>query len=151
MSDKDMPLQRIVNDWEWVRTSLAAASPTTQLRESVRSSTRGLYDASVRTKSMVADTQASITSLTTPPPAVTATKQSIFTTARAYNNIIVGFVTALSVLPALRAGPGRIEQLRVAVRNLVVFGGGSAVLLCPEIVFRTATKASDLQQRVLSK
>ena len=96
-----------------------------------------------------------VTNLTEPPALVQKYKQTFFDFRRKYNYFIVGAIAALSMLPALRAGPGKLEKARVAARNFVVAGGGAAVLFSPEFVANTAapamSRAADRVQRLATQ
>eukprot|EP00965_Chrysotila_dentata_P122127 4037744-Pleurochrysis_carterae.AAC.1 len=65
---------------------------------------------------------------------------------RKYPGLVVGAIAAISVLPAVRAGP------RVMLRNCMIGGVTACVLLYPEFVMRTAPyvskTANEIERRV---
>lgn len=79
--------------------------------------------------------QSSFTQLVEPTPETLNMKTKAMEIRRSYKAFIVAGIAVLSVLPAIRAGPGKVEKARIAVRNFIFFGGGSTFLLYPEFAF----------------
>jgi hypothetical protein len=62
---------------------------------------------------------------------------------RKYPGLLVAGATGASVLPALiHFRESRLTAARLLVRNSIIGGGAAAVLLYPELVFRTAPYVS---------
>ena len=80
--------------------------------------------------------------MTATPKFIEDHKDTMLDFRRRYKLPIIAFVSGISVVPALMAGPGKAEKLRVAVRNLFLVGGSASVLMYPELVFRAAPAAS---------
>ena len=62
---------------------------------------------------------------------------------RKYPGLLVALATSFSVLPALlHFRESRLTAARLLARNSIIGGGAAAVLLYPELVFRTAPYVS---------
>lgn len=91
-----------------------------------------------------------VTALTAPTPAMLSYKETVLDLRRNYKAPLVAAVAVLSVMSAVGA-PGRLEKLRIAARNLFLFGGGGAVLLYPEFAFLSADLAHSKANSTLVK
>ena len=160
MSDKedffrDAPesVKKIREEWSWVHGMYVKATSGTYMTDNIRATTksvRGTVSSFAEVRSSCEDMYKQ---MTTTPAFLERYKESFLDIRRRFKAPIVAFVAGLSVLPALRAGPGRMEKLRVASRNLIVFGGGASVLLYPELVMRvapTVAKSVDTVQAAVS-
>jgi hypothetical protein len=87
---------------------------------------------------------------TEPTPAMVAYKDSVLEFRRKYKGPIVGGIAALSLVSAVGAR-GNFEKMRIAVRNLFIFGGSAAVLLYPEFAFRAGDAAADAAATGMAK
>ena len=76
-----------------------------------------------------------------PTPSMNEYKDKVFNFRREYKVAIVGGIAGLSVLSAAFA-PGKIEKIRIALRNFLVFGGGATFLLYPEFAYPNAQKVA---------
>ena len=133
--------EKITADWQWLAGVYASAQQSTALHDNcqgarlrVQSAVEAAYEARARA-------DATVSSLVSPPPAMLTYKESALDFRRKYKAAIVGGIAALSVLPAVLAGPGRLEKVRVALRNVFFVGGGATALLYPEFVFNHAVPA----------
>ena len=132
----------------------AKATSGTYMTENIRASTKSMRC----TASSVAEMGARISvllnrQLKTPPAFVERYKETFLDVRRRFKAPIVAFIAGISVLPAVFAGPGKMEKLRVASRNLIIFGGGASVVLYPELVMRaapTVAKSVDAVQVAVS-
>lgn len=127
-------------DWAWFSTlgQTFRSSADSRLHENVKSTRLSVQGAVEQARASYERAGAAVTSVTTVPSGMQAFKQRVLDFRRQYPGLIVGVASALAVVPALRAGPGRLDKARVLVRNVVIGGGGTAVLLYPELLFRTA-------------
>lgn len=148
-------VDKITSDWKWVLGMYTSMQQSTALRDNCVSArmTVQSYVSMARDAQLQAET--TVTRLTAPPPAVVGYKERAMHLRRNYSSFIVAGVAALSIVPAVRAGPGRLEKARVAVRNLLFFGGGSCFVLFPEFAFpalsRTQEVISSSASRAMSK
>ena len=142
---KDAPplVLRLASDWEWIKTLYISTTTGTQFSDSVKYSTRQVAGTIAQARQAYADGEAKVTQLTQPPPLLEQHKPSLLEFRRKYKAFIVAGISAVAVLPALRAGPGRRDKARVAMRNLFLGGGSAAVLLYPELVLNGGALASD--------
>jgi hypothetical protein len=152
---RDAPdsVKKIREDWGWVQGMYAKATSGTYMADNIRASSKSMRS----TASSVADMGDSFTymtrQLTTPPAFVERYKETFLDVRRRFKAPIVAFIAGISVLPAVFAGPGKMEKLRVASRNLIIFGGGASVVLYPELVMRaapTVAKSVDAVQVAVS-
>lgn len=129
--------ERIQSQWSWVHGLYLNYSTGTHLRDASSASRASIVSAieSVQDARLWANTAA--TSFTEPTPAMTSAKEAALDFRRKYKGFIVGVFAFGSALAAIRAGPGRLEQARVAIRNLVVFGGGATAIFYPELVVQS--------------
>ena len=147
-------VKKIREDWGWVQGMYAKATSGTYMTENIRASTKSMRC----TASSVAEMGARISvllnrQLKTPPAFVERYKETFLDVRRRFKAPIVAFIAGISVLPAVFAGPGKMEKLRVASRNLIIFGGGASVVLYPELVMRaapTVAKSVDAVQVAVS-
>ena len=91
--------------------------------------------------------------LSEPSPATQTLKKRFLDFRRDYKQFLVAGVAVASAVPALspalRGSAGsKLEAARQALRNLVLGGGGAAVLFYPEAVFAAAPAFSGVAKRV---
>ena len=146
--------KKITADWQWLNGLYASYATSTALRDNCVSARMRAEMVVNACRDMEANTNAAFTSLTTPPPALLAYKEPALNFRRKYKDIIIPVVAVLSMAPAVVAGPGKLEKVRVALRNLIFIGGGTSVLLYPEFVHkavpalaRTAEKAQRMSPK----
>ena len=119
---------KIAADWQWVVGAYASYQQSTAIRDnciSVRKTVQSWVEA---VRDAQARAELSVTQLVEPSPEALSYKQKAMEIRRNYKAPIVAAIAALSVLPAVRAGPSKLEKLRVALRNLVCIGGGTTFL-----------------------
>ena len=132
--------KKITADWQWLsglyesyaqssNTALRANCTTTRMR--MQSAIEAVRDGQMRAELTLAQ-------LTEPPAAVVTYKDAALEFRRKYKAFMVGGLAVLSILPAVRAGPGKLEKVRVALRNFFCVGGGASVLMYPEFAFGVA-------------
>ena len=136
-------VKKMAADWSWLYGLYLSANGTTQFTDGVRATTRSVQGAVLSMREFCNGCESSVKQLTATPAFVTDYKDTMLDVRRRFKAPIVTLIAGLSVLPALRAGPGKLEKLRVATRNLVIFGGSASVLLYPELVMRVAPKVAN--------
>ena len=106
----------------------------TAVRTSVQSVVESVTGAQSAATTKLAD-------MVEPTPSMNEYKDKVFNFRREYKVAIVGGIAGLSVLSAAFA-PGKIEKIRIALRNFLVFGGGATFLLYPEFAYPNAQKVA---------
>ena len=129
-------------DWEWLSSLYTVACSQSYVSDAVRSTTRSVRQAFGSAHNLQESFQTAINGLNPIPSFVEQHKEILLEIRRQYKASIVTCITAVSLAGAIRAGPGRLEKLRIAARNMTVFGGGAAIVLYPELIMRVAPYAS---------
>ena len=149
-----MPQRKLADklsaDWAWLSTAYtqtfsgsekAFSENVTKTRTLVQSTVDSAFD-------MRANAELSVSKLTEPSTATTAMKQKFLDFRRDYVQFMVAAIAVVSVAPAIRAGPGRLEKLRVGMRNLIFGAGSAAVLIYPEAMSQAAPALGQAADRV---
>ena len=123
-------------DWAWAYR--AFGSIEMRLLDSVRSSTQAVTSTAAHLQTRKAENEATLANVSVMPGIISRNKDALLDFRRRYANIIVAATAGIAIVPALLAGPTKMEKLRVGARNLLLGGGGAAVLFNPELIFRTA-------------
>merc|ERR1712087_681266 len=125
-----------MEDWAWVNGIQALNQQSTWLRSTITTARQQIQAFGASLKA----TQESIAStaewMQQPSETYEQLRSKLLGLRRQYPAILVGLITAASVLPGLRSGP------RILLRNSIIGGGAGAVLLYPEFVMRTAAYSS---------
>ena len=128
------------------RALYASYQQSTHLRENsvaLREKCMSTYDAACGARTNVEET---LTKATEPTPQMVEYKNKCMEIRREHKGKIVGGIAVLSVASAILA-PTKFEKVRCALRNLLFFGGGAAVLLYPEFAFPAAETAAEKMKR----
>eukprot|EP00322_Chrysochromulina_rotalis_P025095 CAMPEP_0115839942 /NCGR_PEP_ID=MMETSP0287-20121206/6517_1 /TAXON_ID=412157 /ORGANISM="Chrysochromulina rotalis, Strain UIO044" /LENGTH=168 /DNA_ID=CAMNT_0003293541 /DNA_START=19 /DNA_END=525 /DNA_ORIENTATION=- len=144
-------VKRIAADWDWLYGLYVSATNSSQFTDNVKSISGGLKGAISSANALRSNVETTATSLTATPAFVEQYRETALDFRRRFKGPIVALVAALSVIPAIWAGPGKVEKLRVGARNLVLFGGSTAVVLYPELVMRVAPVAAQSIDSATSK
>ena len=142
---------QLQSQWEWVGGAVAKFQVQQEARAGwLRATVRGAREGAAATAAAAASTYAAASStydwLTTPSDGALQLKARALELRRAYPGAFVAAVTAVSVLPALRArSPGAF------LRYGAIGAGGSVALLYPELVMRCAPHVREAQGKLESK
>lgn len=128
---------KITADWQWLAGVYESYthSSNTALRANCTSTRVRVQSALEELRNVQMRTELTMSNLMSPPTAMVTYKESALDFRRNYAAFIVAGITVVSALPALRAGPGRLEKLRIAARNFVCAGSAASVLVYPEFAF----------------
>jgi hypothetical protein len=136
------------------------------MRSGIRSTREGVQSAVGAMESTRNSFETSVTDLTTPsettagalrsflaalhmfhptrfPAPCPGYKRALLDFRSRFSGLLVGAVAAASIVPAVRQ-----RNPRILLRNLLIGGGGAAVLLWPELVLRTAPYVSQATSSV---
>ena len=129
--------KKLAGDWIWASSLVTSYRDegSSRLRKFVRGSRELVWETMERAKSARTSAEEALSGATEPSETAQHYKTAFFNFRRRYPQAIVGFAAAVSVLPAvLLKGTPRLERARVLVRNVIIGGGTTSVLLYPEFV-----------------
>mmetsp|Transcript_26783 Transcript_26783/g.79928 ORF Transcript_26783/g.79928 Transcript_26783/m.79928 type:complete len:174 (+) Transcript_26783:73-594(+) len=143
--------QEIMAQWEWLQQAHDYVVAMPALRERVSSFRKSAWEFTSTAKVSTETVERQVTATLQPSDASKEHWAALLAFRRQYPAVIVAAATGVSVLPALaHLRTSKLTALRLVARNSLLGGGGAAVLLYPEIVFRAApyvsrgvTKAED--------
>ena len=141
---------QLQSQWEWVGGAVAKFQVQQEARAGwLRATVRGAREGAAATAAayvLAAAASSTYEWLTTPSDGALQLKARALELRRAYPGAFVAAVTAVSVLPALRArSPGAF------LRYGAIGAGGSVALLYPELVMRCAPHVREAQGKLESK
>ena len=135
----------IQSQWSWVNSVYATAPTLHDKVTDVRTQVQSKAEAALNLRQQA---DLAVSSLTTPPQQFVDIKPAMLDFRRDYKQFLVAGIAIASMVPAVFAGPSKLEKARVALRNLVVGGGTTAVLFNPELVFAVSKTSARAAERV---
>ena len=143
--------KKLAKDWLWLNQAVTEYHDegTTRLREFIRDSRISVEVMASFAQNAYSAAEATLSAAQQPSERMQRYKTALFDFRRKYPAAIVGFAAAVSVLPAvLLKQTSRLERARILVRNAVIGGGTTSVLLYPEFVMRTASNVDRAASKV---